>query len=82
MINPENPLEKLLVFTRRLDAAQIHYRLTRPRDEAIMVEIVVPGERWEMEFFADSHVEVEVFSSSTGVVGEERVNNLFERHFD
>jgi hypothetical protein len=82
MNNLDNPLEKLLNFTQRLDAVKIHYRLSRPRNEAIMVEIAVPGERWEVEFFADSHVEVEVFGGSTGVVGEERLQSLFDRHSD
>lgn len=77
---PTNPLEKLLDFLRRLDGAKIFYRLSRPRTEAVMVEIVVPGERWEVEFFADAHVEV--FGSSTGVIGEDTLETLFARHSD
>jgi hypothetical protein len=75
-----NPLEKLLEFLQRLDDAKIFYRLSRPRTEAVMVEIVVPGERWEVEFFADAHVEVEVFGSSTGVTDEAALDGLFKRH--
>jgi hypothetical protein len=73
-------LEKRLIFTQRLDAVNIHYRLSRPREEAIIVEIAVLGERWEVEFFADSQMEVEVFGGSTGVAGEERLQDLFDRH--
>ena len=37
----------------------------------------MPGARWEVEFFADGHVEVEIFrSDSTGVVGEEALAAL------
>lgn len=43
-----------------------------------MVDIAVPGARWEVEFFADGHVEVEIFrSNGTGVVGEEALAELF-----
>jgi hypothetical protein len=79
---PTNPLEKLLDFLRRLDDARIFYRLSRPRTEAVMVEIVVPGERWEVEFFADAHLEVEIFGPSTGVIGEDTLETLFARHSD
>jgi hypothetical protein len=48
------------------------------RSEAIMVEVSVPGERWEVEFFADSHVEIEVFRAS-GVKGEETFEEILEK---
>ncbi len=51
-----NPLQKLLDFLSELDARKVHHRLSRVRPEAIMVEIAVPGERWEVEFFADGHL--------------------------
>jgi len=41
----DSSLQKLLDFLNALDAAKIFYRLSRPRDEAIMVEVAVPGER-------------------------------------
>ena len=35
-----------------------------------MVLVAVPGERWEVEFFADGEIEVEIFrSTESGVVG-------------
>jgi hypothetical protein len=36
-------LQKLLDFLVALDRASIYYSLARPREEAIMVEIAVPG---------------------------------------
>jgi len=48
-----------------------------------MVDIAVPGERWEVEFFEDGHVEVEVFrSTSDGLEGEEALDRLFEKFSD
>lgn len=59
-------LQKLLTFLETLDAARIWYRLSKIRD-AIMVEVAVPGQRWEIEFFADGHIEREVFESADDV---------------
>ena len=59
----------LLDLLRSLDADRITYRLSRPRDEAVMVEAAVPGERWEIEVFEDGHVEFERFRS-LGNIGD------------
>jgi hypothetical protein len=37
------------------------------RDDAIMVSVAVPGERWEIEFYDDETIELERFVSQ-GVV--------------
>jgi hypothetical protein len=48
-----------------------------------MVEIAVPGERWEVEFFADGQAEVEVFGPSPGIVGgEEALQSLYDKFSD
>jgi hypothetical protein len=36
-----------------------------------MVLVTVPGERWEVEFFADGSIEVERFISNGEICGEE-----------
>lgn len=72
-----NSLQKLLDFLSNLDERKIFYKLSRVRPEAIMVEIAVPGERWEVEYFADGHVEVEVFASPGLVNGEEALQRLY-----
>ncbi len=77
-----NPLEKLLGFLSELDRRKIFFKLTRVRDEAIMVEIAVPGERWEVEFFGDGRVEVEVFESPGIVGGEEELDRLLKEFGD
>lgn len=38
----------------------------------IVVEVSVPGERWEVEFFEDGHLEIERFRSD-GQIDDERV---------
>lgn len=56
-----NPLQAILDFLLALDERKIPYRLSRVRAEALMVEVAVPGERWEVEFFADGTIETERF---------------------
>jgi hypothetical protein len=48
---------------RELDKRHIGYQLQIARYAALMVSVAVPGERWEIEFFADGHVELERFVS-------------------
>lgn len=47
-----------------------------------MVEVAVPGERWEIEFHEDGQIGVEVFVSSKGIQGPELLKQLFQRHSD
>ena len=54
-------LEKASTLTGELDSRHIGYQLMIVRPEAIMVSVAVPGERWEIEFFDDDHVELERF---------------------
>ena len=54
---------QLLEFVRRLEDHGLHSSLAIARDDAVMVTVAVPGERWEVEFFADGAVEVERFRS-------------------
>lgn len=70
-------LQKLLDFLMKLQDHKIGYRLSCHRDEAIMVELAVPGERWEIEFFADGSVEVERFRSNGAIVDEAVLTELF-----
>jgi len=60
-------METLLAFLVNLEERKISYRLEHNREDSIMALIAVPGERWEVEFFADGKIEVEVFGNSSGV---------------
>ena len=73
-----NPLQQVLDFLERLEEHNIFYRLSCARSDALMVELAIPGERWEVEFFPDGHVEVEIFSNRQGIYGEEVLPRLFE----
>lgn len=47
-----NVFDKLVVFLQKLEQQQISYTLAHHRDDAVMVTVVVPGERWEVEFLS------------------------------
>ena len=72
----------LLSFLNDLRDSKISYRLGHQRDDAIMVEIAVPGERWEVEFFEDGTVETEVFKSDGSIHDISALADLIRRHSD
>lgn len=61
-------LEEFLV---RLEAPRIFFKLGRTRQDCVLVEIAVPGERWEVEFGLDGDGDVEI-SRATGPLLEQR----------
>ena len=72
----------LAAFLARLRAAKIFHRLRDTRDDAISVDVAVPGERWEIDFLQDGSVEVEVFHSDGTLHDEAKLDELFERFAD
>ena len=74
-------MKRLINFLEQLEERKIYYKLDKVRD-AVMVEVAVPGERWEVEFFDDGHVEVEKYVSTGTILGEEEIAVLFEKYSD
>lgn len=75
-------MDKFIGFLERLEKYKIFYKLDKIREDYIMVEIVVPGERWEVEFSADGDIVVERFGSIGDVEGEEAIKYLFDNFSD
>jgi hypothetical protein len=79
----DDTFRKILALLRRLDEAKIFFTLHRFRDDAIMVFIHVPGERWEVEFvdYDDQvHVEIERFKSDGEIYDESVLDELFAQY--
>jgi len=47
-----------------------------------MVQVTLPGERWEIEFFDDRQPEIEVFLSNGSMFGPEKLAELREKSND
>ena len=76
----ERTYKRLLSFLSTLEEKKITYSLNHARDEAVMVEIAVPGERWEVEFLSDGSIDVERFVSTGELYGEEALSDLISKH--
>lgn len=74
-------MDSLISFLDKLEERKIYYRLNKIR-ESILVEIAVPGQRWEVEFFADGDVQVEKFLSNGNLQGKSELNVLFDNFSD
>lgn len=76
---------QILDLLKRLDEAKIFYLLRACREDALMIDVCVPGERWEIEFvdYGDEvHVEVERFRSGGHIDDESVLEELFAKFSD
>ena len=64
---------------RELDRRHSAYQLLIVRDAALMVAVAIPGERWEIEFFEDGHIELERFISQGVADAPDVQAQLFSR---
>ncbi|MEE6452799.1 hypothetical protein RAH41_19730 [Gottfriedia acidiceleris] len=72
----------LNTFLNKLEESNIAYSIQKIRDEAIMVAIRVPGERWEVEFMDDGTVEIEKFISDGDYYDHKELETLFRDFSD
>lgn len=71
-------IKEFIHFLNKLEEKKIYYKLDKIRNESILVEIVMPGQRWEVEFMEDSSIEIEKFiSDSDGLYDERELEVLF-----
>jgi hypothetical protein len=73
---------RLLTFLNELRRGKIYYRLSQHRDNAIMVEVTVPGERWEVEFLDDGSVEAERFASDGTIYDASALDEILRKNSD
>lgn len=72
-------MEKLLDFLNKLEQYGIYYRLNHVRD-SIMVELAIPGERWEVEFMRDNSFQIEKFINDEFSMNNQSIlDELWER---
>jgi hypothetical protein len=76
-VSGEILMRKFFDFLDALEERQIYYTLTKV-NENIMVEIAVPGQRWEVEFLRDGGIQVEKFISEGYLHDESALQELFD----
>lgn len=74
-------LMKLIDFLERLEEVGIYYRLNKIRD-SILIETIVPGERWEIEFMRDGSIVIEKFKTDCKIYDEKELDYLFSNFSD
>jgi hypothetical protein len=75
-------MKKLNDFMNRLDKFKIYYKINKIRDESILVEVVIPGERWEVEFMEDDTIVIEKFISDGTIYDKDELAILFRDFTD
>lgn len=75
-------LKDINKFLNILEANQIFYHLSKIRPESIMIEVSVPGQRWEIEFMDDGTIVIEKFISDGTIYGEEELEVLLNEFSD
>lgn len=75
-------MNDLLSFLNELENRKIQYKINKVRDEFIMVEVAVPGQRWEIEFGENGNVEIEKFISNGKIYGKKEIDELFSKFSD
>jgi hypothetical protein len=72
----------IINFLNKLEKAHIFYSLSKSREDAVMVEITVPGEKWEVEYFDNGNIEIEVYKSDGEIHNEDKLDDLFKKFSD
>ena len=75
-------MKALLDFLNGLEDKKIYYKLDKIRNESILVDVAVPGQRWEVEFMEDGSIEIEKFICDGDFYDGKELDYLFENFSD
>ncbi len=75
----QNHLRALIDFLYRLDEQKVRYTLSGDVRGSIMVGFAYPGERWEVSFYDDGQIRVEIFRSDGRMFDESKLAEFFEK---
>ena len=82
-------LHELIDLLEKLEEKKIYYKLNKTRGDTIMVEVAVPGQRWEIEYNTygkssehNCKIEIEKFVSNGTLYDESELGTLFRDFSD
>lgn len=74
--------DTILELLKRLEEARIFYTLAHNQEDAISIQVVVPGQLWEIDYHANGDVDVEIFKSDGSIYHSEAIEQLFRDFSD
>lgn len=72
----DRDLKGLLELLGRLETAKIQFTLARHQEDAITIDVAVPGQRWEINCYGNGRMEVEVFKSDGTIRDASAIDEL------
>lgn len=69
----------LFRLLKRLDEAKIHCFIERHRPDTIDITATIVGQRLEISFFDDDHIEVSRFIGHEDIEGENAIFDIIDR---
>lgn len=75
-------LSEFIALLNKLEDHSIFYELKKYRREAIMIDVSVPGQRWEIEFLDDGSVDIEKFIADGDMYDAKELETLFKKFSD
>lgn len=78
----DRDLQDVLELLGRLEAAKIHFTLARHQEDAITIEVVVPGQRWEIDCYGNGKMDIEIFKSDGAIRDASAIEELLQAFSD
>jgi len=75
-------MKELISFLNKLEDKKIFYKLSKIRNESILIEVTVPGQKWEIEFMENGDIEIEKFLSDGTIYERNELDVLFREFSD
>ena len=75
-------MQILIEFLNKLERNKIFYKLSKMRRESLLIEVSVPGQKWEIEFMEDGGIEIEKFLSDGQIFDKNELEVLFNNYSD
>ena len=66
----------------KLERANIHFSLSRYREDSVSIIAAVPGEHWEIDIMEDGELDFEIFKSDGQIFNDKQLNDRIVKFSD
>lgn len=74
----DNAVITVTKFIHQLNEAKIYHTVRCTRNDAISIDVSVPGQRWEIDFLSDGTIDIEIFKSDGNIYDSSKLSELFK----